>query len=222
MGPPPAVGISAGSLTIMMVWTPIAGATYTICRETPPGAPCTPVSSQPVTNAVGDYYFADIVAPRSLHAYRVRATYANGTAGESRMTQRSEEIGPPTDPTVDFSQFASTHAAVVSWHPYGTPWYNGPRIFDTHQVSGPGVSRGQVVVGDRITVQVSDRLGTYQWQICSMVPNPAGGWWYSDDAAVVTYTGAPGNGTIATSRTLCTVMPEGDGTVIVPPTRGGG
>jgi hypothetical protein len=91
-------------------------------------------------------------------------------------------------------------------------------MFDTHLVMGPGFDRGQVVTGSRLIVQ-PPRLNRYQWNICSMVANPAGGWWYSEQAAVVTYTGAPGTGTMTRSTAPCTVLPQGDGTILVPPGR---
>jgi hypothetical protein len=216
MGPAPAVHIYAGSLTLMMTWPPLPGTpAYSVCRESPPGAACQPVGV-PVVNAAGNLYLADTyLPPNTVHAYRVRATYPDGRVGETRVTRRNEEIGPPLNPSVDFARFASNGTVQVSWEPYGMPGMNGPIMFDTHLAMGPGITRGQVVTGDRLTVQ-PPQLPSHEWHICSMVANPAGGWWYSDRAAIVRYTAA-GGGTITRSTGPCNVLPQGEGTILVPP-----
>lgn len=178
---PPVVsstGIPAG---VLLSWQPVTGAVgYTLCRETPPGSTTCTVLTPSQLPATTVKYYDVFLPPGGSHAYRVSAWRADGHYGTAApVTGQAGDITTPHDFRVLYdSSSAATPVLVIGWT---APTYykaTGEQVkVATFRLSGTGLSAPQVV--NTTSYRVVLGSGDHRWQVTSMIPNPAGGWYES-------------------------------------------
>ena len=193
-GTAPSVSVSSVPAGVMVSYSLVPGArNHTICRESPAGSACTPVSLGGGVSVLGGIASQwDLgLAPGSSHAYRVTATRPDGRFGESApVTGVAGPLPAPGNLRV-LPGSTSPGSVVLGWDPVLYSDNRGANNLATYQVSGSGFNSPQAVNGTQVTIPLSSGPGTYQWKVAATFANPAGGWHTSATPAVLDYDYAP-------------------------------
>jgi hypothetical protein len=191
--PAPTVQVSSLPAGFDVSWSALSNvASYSVCRESPPGSPCVPVdlvNGSYWGGAAPHYGGTELnLYPGTTHAYRVTAYRSDGHFGRSApVSGTTGEIPPPTDVKIDLDNSTSGHL-LLSWKPGLIKDFSWRKITD-HQVVGTGMTTAQVVEAPQVEVALSPGVSLHEWKIYSLVHDQKGGW-FSSVPATFTYRAA--------------------------------
>ena len=183
---PPVVAANLILQGIGLSWQPVTGASgYTVCRESPPGSYCNPLTASQLPATTTKYNDLNL-PPGGTHLYQVAAWRSDGHYGVTRVTATVGVIPTPTNFVVKVdSSNAATAVIILGWDALSYTKADGQQAPASYRLSGTGMSP-QVVTGNSYRVVLGS--GEHNWSLTAMVPNGAGGWFESTTPSTTKFT----------------------------------
>jgi len=175
--PPPTVRVVAYIAGLNIDWGLAPNAVgYTVCRETPPGGPCTNLTPTPILPGVAQYMDSPLL-PGATYGYRVTAWQANQHFGISApVTGTPDSIPAPSWFRV-IQYLPATAEVVLQWDSVHIPRSTvGPPPV-SYQLLGNTLAVAQLVTGTSARVTLASVAGKNTWSVSAMLPDGSGGWY---------------------------------------------